>query len=290
MRYLLTWTALIVGLPLYATSQELATDYGSTAAIRQFAESLFERGEYLRAASEYERHMFLSRTESGPILLRIARCYQLADVPDRTVGLFQQLVRTADSPGLADTLRYEIGRSYFLMGRYEASLRYIDSALQQTAEVDQRRDLRHLQGLNYLQLRHWSEAATLYQSLAQGLDSRRARAQALADKAIEAQQLPVYNPHLAGMFSALIPGTGKMQVGLFHDGLFSLLTVGFTGWLAYDGFRERGKESVQGWVFAPAAVVFHLGNVYGTMRAARLRNRDRVEDFLATIEFRDADR
>ncbi len=49
---------------------------------------------------------------------------------------------------------------------------------------------------------------------------------------------PDKNPTLAGIMSAVIPGSGKMYVGEWGDGIMALVTTGLFAFLAYDNFRD----------------------------------------------------
>ena len=73
--------------------------------------------------------------------------------------------------------------------------------------------------------------------------------------------------------SAVIPGSGRIWLGHTWDGLFSLLTVALTAWVAVEGFQEGGVNSAQGWIFGALTVGFYAGNVYGSAVAARNMNR-----------------
>lgn len=72
--------------------------------------------------------------------------------------------------------------------------------------------------------------------------------------------------------SMLIPGTGKMYVGYWKDGLFSLLLTSMSAWQAYRAFDQRGVKSAYAWIYTGLATGFYIGNLYGTVKSVRKFN------------------
>ncbi len=81
---------------------------------------------------------------------------------------------------------------------------------------------------------------------------------------------PDKNPTLAGIMSAVIPGSGKMYVGEWGDGIMALVTTGLFAFLAYDNFRAG--HNTRAWIFTGLGVFFYAGNVYGSVAAAQIYN------------------
>ncbi len=81
---------------------------------------------------------------------------------------------------------------------------------------------------------------------------------------------PNKNPVLAGIMSAIIPGSGKMYVGEWGDGIMALVTTGLFAFLAYDNFRA--DHNTRAWIFTGLGAFFYAGNVYGSVAAAQIYN------------------
>jgi hypothetical protein len=81
---------------------------------------------------------------------------------------------------------------------------------------------------------------------------------------------PKKNPTLAGIISAVIPGSGKMYVGEWGDGIMALITTGLFAFLAYDNFRA--DHNTRAWIFTGLGAFFYAGNVYGSVAAAQIYN------------------
>ncbi|MBN2349382.1 MAG: hypothetical protein JXJ22_11115 [Bacteroidales bacterium] len=80
------------------------------------------------------------------------------------------------------------------------------------------------------------------------------------------------SPFAAGAFSTVIPGAGKFYTGRWKDGLVSFLFVGLTSYQAYRGFNKKGTDSVYGWVLGGISFGFYVGNIFGSVKSAKLYN------------------
>jgi len=81
---------------------------------------------------------------------------------------------------------------------------------------------------------------------------------------------PYKSPALAGTLSAIIPGSGKMYVGEWGDGITSLLVTSLFAFLAYDNFRAN--HTTRAWVFTGLGAFFYAGNIYGSVASAQIFN------------------
>jgi TM2 domain-containing membrane protein YozV len=81
---------------------------------------------------------------------------------------------------------------------------------------------------------------------------------------------PYKSPTLAGIFSAIIPGSGKMYVGEWGDGITGLLVTGLFAFLAYDNFKA--DHTARAWLFTGVGAFFYAGNIYGSIASAQIFN------------------
>ena len=278
------------------SSEEI--DYYSPENILKFAEHLYKEGDYLRAAGEYQRYLLYSRqSASSPLWKRRARgdfkhqdtfstlykiglCYRQAGDTRRAISFFRKVVTEHPKSRFSFAASYQIAYSYFFVGQYESSTRYINQALDGTGNSDERGKLHILAGFNYLHQRRWRDAEHILGSVAPKDENLNIMASALRASAREGMSLPHKSPVLAGLLSAVLPGGGKMYCEQYGDGVYSLILVGVTALLAWDGFRESGVRSVRGWLFGSVGGIFYAGNVYGSSVAARIYNRQLEVDLL----------
>jgi len=97
-------------------------------------------------------------------------------------------------------------------------------------------------------------------------------------------QLKKKSPLLAGIASILFPGAGKLYTGYHKDAIASILFVGLNSYLSYRGFKKRGIKSGYGWIYSIAGVSFYLGNIYGSAKSAKTRNKQSKKDLYEKLD------
>ncbi|TET47139.1 tetratricopeptide repeat protein [candidate division TA06 bacterium] len=242
----------------------------------RFATHLFEEGEYLRAAIEYQRYIYSAPTmptNADSVLYKIGLCYRMGGKPPAAINYFRKIHDEHPNSPLIEEAHYEIAFSYLLSGQGQKSMKYIGTHMRLIQDDQEVLKMQKLVGLNYLRLRKWDIASALMDSLGK-LDPGNPLVISTAALAKEGQNLPHKNKALAGLYSSVIPGAGKVYCGRSTDGLFSLLMIGLTGWQAYEGFHKDGVRSVKGWVYGSIGGVLYLGNIYGSVVTAQIFNEE----------------
>ncbi|MBI2968440.1 MAG: hypothetical protein HYY40_11610 [Bacteroidetes bacterium] len=92
------------------------------------------------------------------------------------------------------------------------------------------------------------------------------------------------SPFVAGMLSTFIPASGKFYTGDWKDGLTGLILTGGFAYQSYRGFHKKGASSVLGWVFGSASFAFYAGNIYGSVKSARLFNNKQKKIIIDEVE------
>jgi TM2 domain-containing membrane protein YozV len=263
--------------------------YFSTENVLKFADYLYLNGDYLRAAGEYQRYLFSSDfpINSDSVYYRMIKAVFLG----RDYQKCDRLLTAFDGkyPGSVFAGDISLYRSVvkYREHDYKNSL-----TLAQTSNSENTQLRRCVLTLNYLYLHDFKSAEkcacapdetnslpTVEVITRPALLSGR-----VCEKSRAANSLPVKSPLKAGFYSALVPGAGKIYCGKIADGVYSFLITGLSIWQAYDGFAEHGVNSGKGWVFAVLGGGFYLGNVYGSVIAAKFHNRDTRADFLNGLE------
>ena len=272
---------------LSVVSAEERSDYYSPENIRKFANFLYEKGDYLRAAGEYQRYLFFQPRESDRIHHRIGLCYRLGGKSEKAIRTFETFLNAYPDSQLADSAHYHIGVSYFLMEQFRQSVNYLDAALPHIADLRLRAVSQELIGLSYLMRKRWHEADKIFTAVQESDVAEVTESATLYQNyAVQGTQLPSRSPTLAGILSTILPGAGRLYTGRIGDALTSLVTVSLTGWQAYDGFRRDGLSSVKGWGFGALSGIFYAGNIYGSVISARVHNRHVEDEFLATLSIK----
>ena len=270
----------------FAVAEE-SIEYYAPENVRKFADFLYEQGDYLRAASEYQRYLFhgsRARLESEQIRYRIALCYRFAGNGDQAIQHFETILKLQPQSKLANRVYYQIGTTYFLMDQFEQSIQFLSETLPHITDTRQHAEVEQLIGLSYLMQKQWTEADEIFKTLQESdVVSVREKAKVYHTYAVSGTQLPTRSPFFAGVLSTIVPGAGRLYTGKIGDALTSLLTVGLTGWQAYEGFRRDGRSSVKGWTLGTLSGIFYAGNIYGSVISATVYNRSVTDEFLATL-------
>jgi len=90
------------------------------------------------------------------------------------------------------------------------------------------------------------------------------------------------SPTVAALFSAVVPGAGKIYTKNYGDGITSLLVTGLFSFLSYDNFNANHKT--RGWIFAGLSAFFYSGNIYGSYVSARNYNLEKEEELNENFE------
>jgi tetratricopeptide (TPR) repeat protein len=273
--------SFLISQPLRAQSQK---DYFAPDAIYRFAEYLYKEGDYLRAAGEYKRYLYSASTmpsDADSVLYKIGLCYRKAKMPQKAVVYFRRVVDEYPKSEEFECANLEIGYSLFLMKKYKESILHLKSCLPSIKGEFNRLRIQQLIGVNYLYQKRWELADCFYRSLEKNTKTDSFNA-ALQNFAEEGKRLPKKSRFLAGLLSSIVPGAGKVYCERTWDGVFSLLVISFTGWQAYQGFKE--EDLTRGWIYGVISGIFYLGNIYGSTVAANIYNEEREKRLLNKIE------
>jgi tetratricopeptide (TPR) repeat protein len=262
------------------------TEYFTPLNIRKFADYLYQNSDYQRAAGEYQRYLFVTESiASDSIIFKIGLCYEFQKKTDDARRYYAEIIADFPNRPFNDAAHYQIAHSYFRDGNYQRSIEYINTTVDILQSPHGKYMMRRLTGVNYLSERNWNQAVS--QLTLCGIDSGEIGSdratQLLLGIAHQGLKLPYKNRLLAGLFSTVIPGTGKLYAGRWNDGLYSLILVGMTAWQTYDGFSDHGLHSIKGWIYAPIASTLYLGNIYGSVVAVRLYNRGLEDKLISQI-------
>jgi TM2 domain-containing membrane protein YozV len=263
-----------------AWPQQQVTDARMVLA---FADWLYGQGEFTRAAGEYLRFLFLSKNRSDPeVIYKIGLCYRYAGDYAKAVKTFSGLLPFVPDGRLKEDTYYQLAYCFFLTESYKDSL--AAAALPGEGEEAQNGLLLLLQAADSLCLKEWQSALRLSTAYLRRPDQEHDPvAVELSSLAREGSGFPRKSPVFAGILSAVIPGSGKIYAGRFMDGLISLVTVGIFGGMAVYSFCDEGIGSVRGWIYAGVGGIFYLGDIYGSVTAAQLYNREQEDRIILRV-------
>jgi tetratricopeptide (TPR) repeat protein len=262
-----------------ARADSLDIDYFSPPNIRKFARFLYQEKDYLRAAGEYQRFLVFSNSANDSALYKIANCYEKANQLEKSIVYYRKVYTDYRTSQLAELSGYQIAYNLHLQKYYQQSNQYIDNILPDLYNEELKANLKHLSGINLIYKDNWQEAIDYFSIVEQSVNDKSMKRKFQEGKKFaEARfDIPTKSPAKAGILSTVIPGTGKMYTGQVGDGIYSLILVGVSGFLAWDGFHDKGIHSTQGWIFGSIAGVLYFGNIYGSVNSAHRYNEKQLQ-------------
>ncbi|MFN8346486.1 MAG: hypothetical protein U0X91_15895 [Spirosomataceae bacterium] len=88
------------------------------------------------------------------------------------------------------------------------------------------------------------------------------------------QQHKRKSPLLAGVMSAVVPGSGKIYAGKTGQGLITFIQNLALGLQAYEAFRRDGWKSPRFLVYGGLFTFFYVGNIWGSSLSIHVRKQE----------------
>lgn len=82
------------------------------------------------------------------------------------------------------------------------------------------------------------------------------------------------SPVIAGVMSAIIPGSGKMYAGKLGQGVIALIQNIALGLQAYEAYRRDGWKSPRFIVYGGLFTFFYVGNIWGSALSVHIRRQE----------------
>jgi len=272
MRYLIT---LLFGFLMISGFTQKNPDVG-------FIEHLMNRGShkevvYLLDRSDYDR-LPASRRDS----LNYMKGWSLYSM--------KKLQRSSVNLEKVSPLSRFYHKSHFFSAYNKAHLSNYTEALQTLKDIKTTKDnllnLRHFEksGIALLQRdfqafsKQFNQVDTTYYPIAKSSGAMKKFAHTLKNHSPK-------SPWVAGLMSAVIPGSGKIYAGKTGQGISSFLTVGGLGFVAWENYRKRGWKDFKTLFFATVFSAFYAGNIHGTVMTVSVTENEFQKEYDKKILF-----
>ena len=253
---LLSITILLIS-PNYSQSENI--DFNSPANIRLFADHLFCEKDYLRAIFEYNRLIEFEMNDT--LIFKIGLGYSYMHDYLASTNSFDLIPLTSPYYNQAKLERL---KAIFLLGDYPG---YQLSYRNQFADENNKYQNEGEKLFNFSYL-FTDEPLPSKEEFLLPFGSN--EKDELSNFYNWKQDPPYKNSAIAGIMSAIIPGSGKIYVGDISDGIVAFLVTGILVFLAYDNFQA--DHSTRAWIFTGLAALFYGGNIYGSIASAQIHN------------------
>jgi len=255
-------------LVLFLSAQSRGNDASSLYTpqkIKEFGNYLFDQKDYLRAAMELERYLYMAGDDDST-QFKVGLCHYLRGRYDFAADAFSTLSRKPDSP-LYQASRLAALENLTQMSQWEG-----------VAAFGRQNDAEFVYG--YL------ADVMLDRSPKQlsDFDNVQADTLQLTLRALEQErwELREKSPLAAAAMSTVVPGLGKLYLNRSGDALYSFALTAFAGFVAYKSFDA--SLEVTGVVTSGIALSFYMGTIYGSYLGAKLHNRELYKDWRASID------
>lgn len=240
-------------------SQSSAQQLFSTENRLKFGESLFSDKDYLRAIDEFTE--VLKKNDNDTIRFKIAESlYRIGRFEESAVN-FKSLFF---SRTLEDNSKLFYFKTLFFMQKYSQVIENSKTELYRSerynSEINALTSVSQIYSNNFVN----ADTAQLFEPFPESVHS------ILSNFYMRAKHPRLKSKTTAGLYSAFIPGAGKIYTGEVSDGITTFITTGLLTYLAVSNFNA--KHEFRGWLFTGLASLFYAGNIYGAAASASIYN------------------
>ncbi len=253
----------------------LSSPLDPETAVFDFAQHLLTQGDYLQAATEFKRFLFLSpngpRADQAAYLLGQAWLFNRSF--QEAVRHWEETLGRRPNTPFRSAIQLGLAQAYWLLGQEGKAL-----SLWQTVSQEGNPPFSEQASRSLL----W--ALVKNNDLAQAemrlshLPLQEAEKEIHRDYFRRARELPYASPETAGLLAAILPGAGHWYLGRKQDGAIALAVNGLFTWAALSTFQEGNKGL--GTLLAVVELAWYAGNIYSAVNSAHKLNQKLNHDFL----------
>ena len=245
----------------------------------RFAEQTMEKGEYLRAAVEFERfiHFFPDHEKVPRARLLIGICYLKAGDFESARKVFDGVYRAYTGDLIGGKALLLMGESYYRQGIFKEAEYYYQQVAETYPQTELKNSAVYRLGWCRMHTRHWQDASDTFKTVGSS-SPLYAASQDLAQKSLNGKTLPYKDPTTAGVLAGVLPGLGHVYCNRYKDGAVAFLLNGLFIWAAVESFHN--DNDVLGAILVFAEVGWYTGNIYSAVNSAHKYNRKLKDDFL----------
>jgi len=238
----------------------------------QFARQYLEKGEYLRAAWEFDRfiHFFPADEDVPKAQYLMGLCYLKGKKYESARKVLEKVYKTHSDRPLGGKALFLMGESYYLQGVSAEAERYFRMVVENYPSAELKNAAFYRLGWSRMGEDRWKEASEAFKMVEEKsplYDS----SQDLSTKSLKGETLPRKDPTSAGILAAVLPGLGHVYGERYRDGLVSFILNGLFIWAAVESFDQ--DHDVLGGILTFLEAGWYSGNIYSAVNGAHKYNR-----------------
>jgi tetratricopeptide (TPR) repeat protein len=250
----------------------------------EYADSLYTGGNFLMAAAEYNRFIFLfpGHTRVEEAAYNVGLCHLSARQYSRAVQSFKEIMLSYPDGLYNDQAQFRMSEAYLSSNQTGAAITSLRNLTVAADDVDVRDEAYYRLGWVYIGMGQWEQALTLFTEISrEGRNTY--RLEELSGALAEEPKMKQKSSALAGTL-AIIPGAGYLYCGRYQDALIALLVNGGLIWAAYEAFSN--DLYALGSVITFVEIGFYAGNIYGSVGSAHKYNRKKERQWIENLRQR----
>lgn len=231
----------------------------------RFGKYLYNTNQFDLAIREFERCVFL-KPDDRESYLYLFKIHRKTDAFEKAINCFQRFSGNLNVGEMDAAFGLEYFKLLVQNGRYDDAEYFLDKNPFFNESFDFK--------LSTLLLKkEWKEAYQYKTAYSDYINK------SLSDITGKGVILKRKSPAWAGLFSAVVPGSGKAYAGRWKDGLISFVMTSTAAFVSIRGFNKNGN-SFYPWVMGGLAFVYYSGGIYGSARAATKYNKDKEDELV----------
>lgn len=138
--------------------------------------------------------------------------------------------------------------------------------------------------LFYLINKKYSEYSTIFELFKNNSGGLSSEVNSINSIFFEIKKLKIKSPYLAALFSALLPGAGKIYAGKPREGLTSSIIIITNSAQATEGFLKKEFQSPHFYIFGSLSVFYYFTGIYGSIIAVKKKNLENKKQIELKID------
>jgi tetratricopeptide (TPR) repeat protein len=251
-----------------------------------FAKGLYDSRNYYEAHLEFKRLLsyYPSSSLAKESSFMIGMSYLKAGKNMEAADAFNTYISNFPKDEKAKEALVNIAKSYYKSGRFLAGVNKLSDIKSQAGD-ERLSDLSdYLMGWGYLGDHLFDESSSVFYYIGTREGEYKDNAGWLASEIKSAQPLPSKSPALAGIMSALIPGSGQVYAERYYDGLVSFVLNAAFLYLAVEGYNSGNNST--GLFFSVIELGWYSGNIYSAVRSAHKYNEEKADEFVSGLQIK----
>jgi len=254
-------------LPLYATEEAIQL----TGDVQmRLGDAFMEEGEYYRAVTEYKKYLILfpEGRQADTALFKAATASYLGSEYDTAVDTFATVRSRFPKSRHAAESAYQEAICHLRMSRFDRAAAAFEAAAAYPADDRFAPKARLARALVQFDKENIPESRKDLTRFLNDFpaDPRKEKVREALTLLPQTDELPHKSPVVAGILSALLPGSGHIYAGHYGDGVTALLLNGL--FIAGTVVAVQQENYAVAGVAGVIGLPFYAGNIYGAANAA----------------------